>query len=105
MTTAWGSRRLDELLASDIETMKRTATSSARSRRSSRHGRHAGEHVVAAARAIYNLAIASLIDQKFSPRQGRHGWSMGGVCRLSVAARFRAVVEMGVAVTPHAVQR
>jgi hypothetical protein len=36
--------------------------------RSSRHGRHAGEHVAAAARAIYNHAIADdLIDHKHSP--------------------------------------
>jgi integrase len=48
--------------------MKNTAASSARSRRSHRHGRHAGEHVVAAARAIYNRAIADgFIDQKASP--------------------------------------
>jgi hypothetical protein len=54
MATKWGDRRLDEVHASDIEAMKNTATNSARSRRTSRHGRHAGEHVVAAARAIYN---------------------------------------------------
>ena len=34
------------------------STATARSRRNSRHGRHAGEHVIAAARAIYNRAIA-----------------------------------------------
>lgn len=68
MATAWGDRRLDEVLASDIEAMKNTAAKTARSRRSSRHGRHAGEHVVAAARAIYNRAIADgLIDHKNSP--------------------------------------
>jgi integrase len=68
MATAWSGRRLDELLASDIETMKRAAAATARSRRSSRHGRHAGEHVVAAARAIYNVAIADgLIDHTNSP--------------------------------------
>lgn len=45
-----------------------TAPKTARSRRSSRHGRHTGEHVVAAARAIYNQAIADgLIDHKASP--------------------------------------
>jgi integrase len=68
MATAWGHRRLDEVLASDIEAMKNTAANTARSRRSSRHGRHAGEHVVAAARAIYNRAIADgHIDHKHSP--------------------------------------
>lgn len=40
----------------------------ARSRRNSRHGRHAGEHVIAAARAIYNRAIADgLIHPAASP--------------------------------------
>ena len=68
MATAWADRRLDEVLASDIEAMKNTAATTARSRRTTRHGRHAGEHVVAAARAIYNRAIADgLIDHKHSP--------------------------------------
>src|SRR6266496_3020102 len=68
MAALWGDRRLDEVHASDIEALKNTATNSARSRRTSRHGRHAGEHVVAAARAIYNRAIADgLIDHKHSP--------------------------------------
>jgi hypothetical protein len=62
MATAWGDRRLDELLTSDIETMKNTAATTARSRRSSRPRRHVGEHV-AAARAIYDRGIADdLID-------------------------------------------
>lgn len=68
MATLWGDRCLNELRASDIEGMKNAAAASARSRRSHRHGRHAGEHVVAAARAIYNRAIADgLIDHKHSP--------------------------------------
>ncbi|APU21381.1 tyrosine-type recombinase/integrase [Actinoalloteichus sp. GBA129-24] len=68
MATLWGDRRLNELRASDIEGMKNVAAASARSRRSHRHGRHAGEHVVAAARAIYNRTIADgLIDHKHSP--------------------------------------
>jgi integrase len=68
MATAWADRRLDEVHASDIEAMKNTAATTARSRRTTRKGRHAGEHVVAAARAIYNRAIADgLIDQKDSP--------------------------------------
>jgi site-specific recombinase XerD len=68
MATTWADRRLDEVYASDIEAMKNTAATTARSRRTTRHGRHAGEHVVAAARAIYNRAIADgLIDHKHSP--------------------------------------
>ena len=51
-----------------IATALPAVTNSARSRRTSRHGRHAGEHVVAAARAIYNRAIADgHIDHKHSP--------------------------------------
>jgi integrase len=66
MASAWGERRLDEVLASDIEAMKNTAT--ARSRRPTRHERHAGEHVVVAPRAVCNRAIADgLIDYKASP--------------------------------------
>ncbi|RJQ84684.1 tyrosine-type recombinase/integrase [Amycolatopsis panacis] len=68
MLTTWGSRRLDQIAASDIEAMQRDMTATARSRRNSRHGRHAGEHVVAAARAIYNRAIADgLIASTASP--------------------------------------
>jgi site-specific recombinase XerD len=68
MLTAWGDRRLDQITASDIEAMQHAAAATARSRRNSRHGRHAGEHVVAAARAIYTRAIAdNLIAPGTSP--------------------------------------
>lgn len=56
--TFWGSRRLDQITATDIEALHHHAASTARSRRNSRHGRHAGEHVIAAARAIYTRAAA-----------------------------------------------
>ncbi|WP_342781612.1 hypothetical protein [Amycolatopsis rhizosphaerae] len=58
MLAAGGPRRLDEITASDIEAMQHNMAATARSRRNSRHGRHAGEHVIAAARMIYNRAIA-----------------------------------------------
>jgi hypothetical protein len=58
MAAAWGTRPLDQISASDIEAMQHRMAATARSRRNSRHGRHAGEHVIAAARAIYNRAIA-----------------------------------------------
>jgi site-specific recombinase XerD len=58
MATAWGTRPLDQITASDIEAMQHQMATTARSRRNSRHGRHAGEHVIAAARAIYTRAIA-----------------------------------------------
>jgi integrase len=68
MAAAWGERALDTIAASDIEAMQRQITATARSRRNSRSGRHAGEHVIAAARAIYNRAIADgLIDAAASP--------------------------------------
>ncbi|MEH1058405.1 hypothetical protein V6U89_24745 [Micromonospora sp. CPCC 206171] len=58
MAAALGDRRLDQVTASDIEALMRQATAGARSRRNSHHGRHAGEHLIAAARAIYRRAIA-----------------------------------------------
>jgi hypothetical protein len=68
MTAVWGERTLDEIVASDIEAMQRQIAATARSRRNSRTGRHAGEHVIAAARAVYNRAIADgLIDAAASP--------------------------------------
>jgi integrase len=68
MAVAWGERRLDEIAASEIEAMQRTAAATAQSRRTSRHGRCAGEHVIAAVRALYNRAIAdNLIDPNASP--------------------------------------
>jgi len=58
MAAIWGDRRLDQIAASDIEALQHQTAATAVSRRNSRHGRHAGEHVIAAARAIYNRAIA-----------------------------------------------
>lgn len=68
MATRWPDRALTNLTATDIEQLKHEATATARSRRSSRHGRQAGEHVVAAARALFNLAIADgILDRTESP--------------------------------------
>jgi integrase len=68
MTVLWGQRSLDEVTATDIEALRFEAAASARSRRNSRSGRHSGEHVIAAARAIYNRAIADgLIEPGDSP--------------------------------------
>ncbi|MEV4824614.1 site-specific integrase [Micromonospora sp. NPDC049274] len=58
MAAAYGDRRIDAVRASDIEALMRQAAAGARPRRNSRHGRHAGEHLIAAARAFYNRAIA-----------------------------------------------
>jgi integrase len=68
MAAIWGERTLDAIAATDIEAMQRQIAATARSRRNSRSGRHAGEHVIAAARALYNRAIADgLIDAAASP--------------------------------------
>ncbi|MEH1128204.1 tyrosine-type recombinase/integrase [Micromonospora sp. CPCC 206061] len=64
----WGDRPLDAIAASDIEALQHQAAATARLRRNARGGRHAGEHVVAAVRAIYNRAIADgLLDRADSP--------------------------------------
>ena len=52
MAAVYGSRPLDQVAASDIEALQRDMVANAPSRRNSRHGRHAGEHVIAAARAL-----------------------------------------------------
>jgi integrase len=68
MAAAWGSRPLDTIAASDIEALQRETAATARCRRNSRSGRHSGEHLIAAARAVYNRAIADgLIDPLASP--------------------------------------
>jgi hypothetical protein len=53
------------IAASDIAALQRQLTATARYRRTTRGGRHAGEHVVAAARAVFNRAIA---DGLLAPR-------------------------------------
>src|SRR5215468_8073126 len=68
MAAARGARTLEAIVASDSEARQRQMAATARSRRNSRTGRHAGEHAIAAARAIYNRAIADgLIDPGASP--------------------------------------
>ena len=68
MAAAWPDRPLDTITASDVEALKQAMIASAVSRRNSRNGRHAGEHVIAAARAFYRRAIADgLIDAAASP--------------------------------------
>ncbi len=68
MATAWGERPLTAIAASEIEALQRTLTAAARTRRNSRNGRYAGEHVIAAARAFFKRAIADgLIDADASP--------------------------------------
>jgi len=75
MAAAWGARPLDTIAATDIEAMQQQMAATARSRRNSRSGRHAGEHVIAAARAIYNRAIADgLIGPPLTSRRYDHLW-------------------------------
>jgi integrase len=59
---------VDEVAASDIEALQRETVACARRRRTTRGGRYAGEHVIAAARALYNRAIADgLLESKAGP--------------------------------------
>jgi integrase len=58
MARAWGDRRIDEILATDVEALRRHAAATAVPRRNGRDGRHAGEHAISAARAFFNRAIA-----------------------------------------------
>lgn len=68
MAELWGDRGLDTIAATDVEALRREAVAKAVSRRNGRGGRHAGEHVVAAARAFFVRAIADgLIAASASP--------------------------------------
>jgi integrase len=68
MVAVWGDWRLNEIAASDIEALHRACTTTAVIRRNARQGRHAAENLIAAARAVYNRAIADdLIDPRLSP--------------------------------------
>nr|BFE56515.1 hypothetical protein GCM10020063_010410 [Dactylosporangium thailandense] len=68
MATAWAGIPIDAVTAGDIQAMRQQVTGRARVRRNSRNGRHAGELLVAAARAFYNQAVADgLIQAADSP--------------------------------------
>jgi site-specific recombinase XerD len=68
MERHWGPLRLDDIAATDIEALHRTLAANGARRRNHRAGRHTSENLVAAARAIYNRAIADgLIDPTASP--------------------------------------
>jgi integrase len=68
MALAWGDWPLDTIAASDVAALQRQATGTARSRRNGRGGRHAGELVIAAARALFSRAIADgLLNAAVSP--------------------------------------
>lgn len=63
-----GGSPVGHLAATDIEALQRQAAALAQLRRNVRGGRHAGEHVIAAIRAIYNRAIADgLLEASDSP--------------------------------------
>jgi site-specific recombinase XerD len=68
LSDAFGDRPLDTIAASDLEALQRQIVASALSRSNSRGGRHSGEHLISAARAVYNRAIADgLINADSSP--------------------------------------
>jgi hypothetical protein len=59
---------LDAITATDIEALQRHLAESAVARRNGRGGRCSGEHLISAARAVYNRAIADgLIASDASP--------------------------------------
>lgn len=73
MATAWGDRPLDTIQASDILALQQELTATAVLRRNGRDGRHAGEHLIAAARALFNRAIADrLLAADASPAHRVH---------------------------------
>ena len=98
MATAWGTRPLNEISASDIEAMQHHAAAGARSRRNGRHGRHAGEHVIAAARAIYSRAIA---DGQSTPGASP-AHRVAKPRRLPSTRRALAAHELSRSTRPHA---
>lgn len=64
----YGTRRLDEIRPSDILALQQLVVATVRPRRSSRGGRHAGEHLVRALRNLYQLAVRDeLIPAQHNP--------------------------------------
>jgi hypothetical protein len=55
MAARWADRPITAVIASELEALKQQTTAGALPRRNARGGRHAGEHVIAAARAFYSL--------------------------------------------------
>ncbi|MDG4787641.1 site-specific integrase [Micromonospora sp. WMMD1102] len=55
---AWGDRRIDEPLPSEIEQLRAQVQANVVARRNNRGGRSAAEHVVAALRCLYRRAVA-----------------------------------------------
>ena len=53
----YGNHRLDQIAPSDILAPQRRVVATVRTRRSSRGGRHAGEHLIRALRNLYKLAV------------------------------------------------
>jgi integrase len=98
MARAWGQRRLDEILATDVEALRRQAAATAVPRRNGRGGRYAGEHLISAARAFFNRAIAdgyltrdaSPAHQITKPRRlpnVRRALTRGELAAINTAAR------------------
>jgi hypothetical protein len=74
MATVWGDRPLDAVAASDVEALKQQTTMTARSRRNSRNGRHAGEL----------LHVLSAVPDPRSPRGLRY--PLAGLLAVAVCA-------------------
>jgi hypothetical protein len=64
----YGTRRLDEIRASDILALQQHVIATVQPRRSGRGGRHAGEHLVRALRNLYRLVVRDeLISDRHNP--------------------------------------
>jgi hypothetical protein len=98
MAVAWGNRPLDTIAATDVEALQRACAGTAVARRNGRGGRHAGEHVIAAARALFNRAVAdgliaigsSPAHQVSKPRRlpsTRRALTPGELAAINAAAR------------------
>jgi site-specific recombinase XerD len=54
----WGARHLDEVTALEIKQLTQSSKSQLVTRRNSRGGRSAGEHIISALRCLYSYAVA-----------------------------------------------
>jgi site-specific recombinase XerD len=98
---AFGDRRLDQITATDIETLLRHVMATTVTRRNHQHGHYAGEHLIAAIRAIYTHAIndellpahrnpAAKVGKPRRPPSGRRA-----LYTAELAAIYAVAVETG----------
>ncbi|MEV7990166.1 MFS transporter [Micromonospora sp. NPDC085948] len=105
MVAALGDRRIDAVRASDLEALMRQTTADARPRRNSRSGRHAGEQLIAAARAFtiapsFVLGFDALdTGLRLLPLIGGLVAGAGIATRLTTRTGHRTPILAGLAIT------